>query len=60
LDRANKRATSRAQVIQKFEILPTDFSIPGGELGPTMKLKRPCAAKKYADVIENFYKDDAE
>ncbi|XP_055353740.1 long-chain-fatty-acid--CoA ligase ACSBG2-like isoform X2 [Paramacrobiotus metropolitanus] len=55
MERVNKKATSRAQVVQKFEILPVDFSIPGGELGPTMKLKRPVAAKKYSDVIEGFY-----
>ena len=33
IDAANKRAPSRAQVIQKWSILPRDFSIPGGELG---------------------------
>ena len=33
IDKANKKAISRAQYIQKWSILPKDFSIPGGELG---------------------------
>lgn len=33
IDRTNKRATSRAQNIQKWSILPRDFSVGGGELG---------------------------
>jgi long-chain-fatty-acid--CoA ligase ACSBG len=33
IDKANRRAVSRAQVIQKWTIIPRDFSIPGGELG---------------------------
>ncbi|XP_055353201.1 long-chain-fatty-acid--CoA ligase ACSBG2-like [Paramacrobiotus metropolitanus] len=53
----NKRATSRAQCVQKFKLLPEDFSIPGGELGPTLKLKRNVVAAKYSDLIEQFYDD---
>ena len=33
IDRVNKRATSNAQKIQKWSIIPRDFSIPGEELG---------------------------
>lgn len=55
IDRANVQAVSRAQKIQKWSILPIDFSIPGGELGPTMKLKRPIVACKYKKTIDAFY-----
>ncbi|ESN90840.1 hypothetical protein HELRODRAFT_90723, partial [Helobdella robusta] len=51
----NLQAPSNAQKIQKWTILPADFSIPGGELGPTLKLKRPDVLKKYGDLIEKFY-----
>ena len=33
IDMVNNRATSNAQKIQKWSLLPKDFSIPGGELG---------------------------
>ncbi|XP_069734132.1 long-chain-fatty-acid--CoA ligase ACSBG2 isoform X2 [Phaenicophaeus curvirostris] len=51
----NERAVSNAQKIQKWVLLEKDFSLSGGELGPTMKLKRPEVAKKYKDVIAQFY-----
>ncbi|KAK7888867.1 hypothetical protein WMY93_024427 [Mugilogobius chulae] len=57
INRVNEKATSNAQRIQKWLILDKDFSISGGELGPTMKLKRPVVAKMYKDQIDNFYKD---
>ena len=57
IDATNKSATSNAQKIQKWTILPKDFSITGDELGPTMKLKRPVVNKKYAQTIDRFYEN---
>lgn len=57
IDRTNKRAISAAQRIQKWEFVPLDFTIPGGELGPTLKLKRSTVVSKYAEVIDRFYQD---
>ncbi|KAL5267519.1 hypothetical protein ACHWQZ_G004525 [Mnemiopsis leidyi] len=54
---ANKQAVSNASKIQKFRILPEDFSIAGGELGPTLKLKRRVVMTKYADIIAEMYDD---
>ena len=55
IDRVNRQSVSNAQKIQKWTILPTDFSVPGDELGPTLKLKRHTVCKKYAPYIESLY-----
>ena len=55
IDKANKKAVSNAARVQKWTILPTDVSIPGGELGPTLKLKRFFFNKKYSAAVDRFY-----
>ena len=55
IDRVNKKAISRASQVQKWTILPLDVSVPGGELGPTLKLKRFFFNKKYSEAIERLY-----
>ena len=47
MDATNKKSVSRAAHLRKFKLLPEDFSIPGGELTPTLKLKRKVTEKKY-------------
>jgi len=49
-------AMSNAQRIQKWAILPQDFSMATDEMGPTAKLKRPVIFKKYSETIEALYK----
>jgi len=53
--RANKNATSKAQKVQKWALLASDFSERGGELTPTLKLKRSVVHEKYEEIIEAFY-----
>ncbi|XP_011407579.2 PREDICTED: long-chain-fatty-acid--CoA ligase ACSBG1-like [Amphimedon queenslandica] len=55
MERANEKAISRAARIQKFTILPVEFSIEGNELTSTMKLKRSVTAQKYKDEIDKMY-----
>lgn len=43
--------------LQKFRIVPVDFSLAGGELTPTLKLKRRVVLEKYAHLMEEMYKD---
>ena len=54
IDEVNK-TLARVQTIKKFTIAPDEFSIEGGELTPTMKLKRRIIYDKYSEDIENMY-----
>jgi long-chain acyl-CoA synthetase len=54
VDDANK-AVSRAESIRTFRILPEDLTVEGGELTPTLKVKRQIVEKKYEGVISDIY-----
>ena len=41
--------------IKKIELLPEPFTIDGGELTPTLKLKRKPILAKYGDRVEAIY-----
>ncbi|XP_027222040.1 long-chain-fatty-acid--CoA ligase ACSBG2 [Penaeus vannamei] len=56
IERYNKSgAVSNAQKIQKWALLPLDFSQPTGELNNTLKLKRSFVQEKYKDIIDSMY-----
>jgi long-chain acyl-CoA synthetase len=54
IDDANK-AVSRAESIRKFVILPEDWTESGGQLTPSLKLKRNVVQKEAAEQIEALY-----
>ncbi len=54
VDDANK-TVSRAEAIRKFRILPGDFTEAGGQLTPSLKVKRAVVAKEFAAEIDALY-----
>ncbi len=60
--RGARRASLNARLpsyetIKKFALSPGSFPIDGGELTPTLKLKRKVIYEKYRDRIEKLYLD---
>jgi long-chain acyl-CoA synthetase len=48
---------SRFETIKKFAILEGDFSVSGGELTPTLKVRRGFVNAKYQTVLDSLYRD---
>jgi long-subunit acyl-CoA synthetase (AMP-forming) len=54
LERINAEL-ARVQTVKRFTLLPCEFGVDGGELTPTMKLKRRVITEKYKAEIEAMY-----
>jgi long-chain acyl-CoA synthetase len=52
------RERSRYEQLKRFSVLPRDFTIEGGELTPTLKVRRRVVLERYADEIEQLYAGD--
>lgn len=48
---------ARVETVKKFHVLPGLFTIDGGELTPSLKIKRRVINEKYAAQIEAMYKE---
>jgi long-chain acyl-CoA synthetase len=54
VDAANKQV-SKAESIRSFEILPVEWTVEGGQLTPSLKLKRSVVMKEFAGEVEKIY-----
>ena len=54
VDEANK-AVSKAESIRKFTILPDEWTEEGGQLTPSLKLKRNVVMRQSRDEVEALY-----
>jgi long-chain acyl-CoA synthetase len=54
VDAANGQV-SRAESIRSFAILPVEWTVEGGQLTPSLKLKRSVVMKEFAGEVEKIY-----
>mmetsp|Transcript_57922 Transcript_57922/g.134949 ORF Transcript_57922/g.134949 Transcript_57922/m.134949 type:complete len:198 (+) Transcript_57922:175-768(+) len=54
-NRDSRACPSNASRVQKFALLARDFTVEGGELTPTLKVKRSVVEEKYAKEIAQLY-----
>ena len=59
IDYANK-AVSEAEAIKKFALLTEEFTEAGGQLTPTLKVRRSVVQKQYAAQIAALYGHQAK
>ncbi len=54
VDAVNARLSS-FETIKRFTILARDFTVEGGELTPTLKVKRKVVSERYKGLLEAMY-----
>ena len=59
VERECNAKVARYQTIKKIDVLEDVFSVDGGELTPTLKVKRNVVNEKYADHIAKLYGNDS-
>ncbi len=53
--REQTRALAGYEQVRRIVVVPREFSVEGGELSPSMKIKRRVVEKNYAAQIEQAY-----
>jgi long-chain acyl-CoA synthetase len=48
---------SHPEQVKKIALLPDEWTIDGGELTPSMKIRRKIIEQKYSTYIEALYND---
>ncbi len=56
--RRGNAALSQVERVKRFALLEQDFSQVGGELTPTMKIRRKAVEEKYAATLDRIYDED--
>lgn len=54
IDAVNTRL-ARVQSVKRFEIVPQEFTVEGGELTPSLKVRRRVVAEKYAEYVARLF-----
>ncbi|MFL1377298.1 MULTISPECIES: AMP-dependent synthetase/ligase [unclassified Nocardiopsis] len=59
IDELNKDLP-RHETVKKFAILPNDLTVEGGEITPSLKMRRRAVESKYQDVLDGMYEDSVQ
>ena len=52
------RDLARFETVKKFRLIPQPFTISGGELTPTLKVKRHVVEKRYSEILAGLYTEE--